>query len=252
MTNGFFWLHIKKSAGQSTRAALGPLYTETNRRRAVGAIRDLPRHEWNDALNNYRMQLGEGQFRRTDYARSVLWPAEWDSMMRIAFARHPVSRCLSMFSYLFEPRGGKHLSAYFTYLRHCKMVPLYRRIVWSRASQFDAFLDTLEWQATFREGPDPAAPIDLHFSTHTNPMSLDVLDKHGNANLSHLIRLESFEAGIDLCYAAMEMPRPATSHGIRRNSGEKDGQYEPLPAQRQRIEMLFKTDFDLFENALVL
>lgn len=252
MNNGFFWLHIKKSAGQSTRGALGPLYTETNRRNSVADIRQLPPAEWNDALNNYRIPLGTFQFRRTEYARQFLWPDTWNTMMRVGFARDPLDRCLSMFSYLFDPKGAKHLSAYLTYLRRCRAVPFYRRIVWSGASRFDAFLDTLDWQATLRDGPDPAAPIDLHFSTHTNPMSLDVLDRNGKSNLSHLIRLSSFEAGIDFCYAEMGIERPQISRGIRRNSGGTTDRFVPSPVQRRRVEQLFSADFDLYENALVL
>lgn len=172
--------------------------------------------------------------------------------MRVGFAREPTDRCLSMFSYLFDPKGGKHLNAYLSYLRGCKAVPLHRRLVWSRPSRFDAFLDTLEWQQSLRDGPDPALPIDLHFSTPTNPMSLDVLAPDGTSNLSHLIRLTSFEAGIDLCYNTMGMARPEPSRGIRHNSGVSDQKYLPLPAQQRRIEALFARDFDLFEKALVL
>lgn len=246
MKDGFFWLHIKKSAGQSTRGALGPLYTETKRRLAVSDIHDLPVAEWNDGLNNYRMPLGRYQFHRTEYARRFLWPEDWDGMMRIAFAREPVDRCLSMFSYLF----GKHWGDYLIYLQHCKAIPLHRRLVWSTASRFDAFLDMLEWQSPLRGGPDPSAPINLHFSTHTNPMSLDVLDEKGKSNLSHLIRLTSFEAGIDFCYAEMGVQRPHISRGIRRNSGGSSGRFVPSSLQRKRIESLFAADFDLFENAL--
>jgi Sulfotransferase family len=247
-----FWLHIKKSAGQSTRQALGPLYTVTDRQARVAAIRDLPPAEWNDALNNYRMMLGAHQFRRTEYARQVLWPDRWDRMIRVGFAREPVSRCVSTFGYLFDLRQARHLRPYLTYLVRCGMFPWHRRLIWSRASAFDAYLDTLEWQASLRGGPDPAAPIDVHFSTHTNPMSLDVLDASGRLNLTHLIRLNSFEPGIELCYREMGVPRPDHTRNIRRNTTRADVPYTPLPRQKARIQALYSDDFDLFENAMVL
>jgi hypothetical protein len=252
MAPDFFWLHIKKSAGQSTRQALGPLYTVTDRQARVASIRDLPPAEWNDGLNNYRMKLGPQQFRRTEYARQLLWPDRWEQMMRVGFAREPVSRCVSTFSYLFDPQRGRHLRAYLTYLLHCRIYPLHRRVVWSRASAFDAYLDTLAWQASLRDGPDPAAPINLHFSTHSNPMSLDVLGPDGRLNLSHLIRLGSFEAGIDLCYREMGVARPDDTRNIRRNAGRADAPYVPSARQRARIQTLYAADFDLYENALVL
>lgn len=250
MADDFFWLHVKKSAGQSTRAALGPLYTVTDRRAHVASIRDLPPGEWNDGLNNYRVPLGAFQFRRTEYARQVLWPDRWDHMMRVAFARAPVSRCVSMFSYLYDPKGARHLRAYLTFLLHCRTVGIGRRLVWSRSSAFDAFLETLAWQATLRDGPDPAAPINLHFATHTNPMSQDVLDGAGRSNLTHLIRLEHFEAGIDLCYREIGLPRPAETRDIRRNSSAREAPYAPTARQRRRIEALFADDVGLYESAL--
>ena len=173
-------------------------------------------------------------------------------MIRVGFARQPVDRCVSMFEYLFDPVGGKHLRPYLCYLRRCNIVPLHKRLAWSRAARFDTFLDAVEWQDAYRRGPDPAAPIDLHFSTHTNPMSRDVLQPDGTLALSHLIRLESFEAGIDLCYDLCKVTRPEGSHGIRRNSGATARRYEPSPQQRRRIEHLYAKDCDLYENALVL
>ena len=50
--NNFFWLHIKKSAGISTRKLLQPYYKEVDRvKRPKNFIQSSPA-EYNDILNN--------------------------------------------------------------------------------------------------------------------------------------------------------------------------------------------------------
>jgi hypothetical protein len=249
--DGFFWLHIKKSAGQSTRAALGPLYSEVKGLSSIGPITDLPPERWNQALNSYRFNLGAYQFRRSDFARTVLWPDSWHSTIRLAFARNPVDRCLSMFEYLFNPTArGRTLKSYLHFLRRCPTLSPLRKLAWSRSRSLDLFLEALAWQDSFRAAGDPTQPLGLHFSTHTNPMSLDIRDPEGRSNLSHVFRLEAFEAGVDFAYARMGLTRADASRGVRLHSQGGAGKLTPTPAQRRRIEMLFAEDFDIYEDAL--
>jgi hypothetical protein len=251
MTEGLFWLHILKSAGTSTRAALADLYVNTDRQSPPARITDLPPAAWNDALNNYRMTLGPYQFRRCLYASTELWPGTWDGMVRLAFARRPLDRTLSMFDYLFYPFDGRRRKdSYRRAALHCPNVGWRTRLPFTQAARFDLFLATLDWQAGLRGGPDPAAPINLHFSTHTAPMAPDVCDDAGRVLLSHLVRLEHFEAGIDLAYAAMGRPRPDSTRGIRRHTSRRPAPYAPSPAQVREVERLYAADYDLYENAL--
>lgn len=250
--DGFFWLHIKKSAGQTARAALGPIYTETKGLRLPDNIRDLPSAHWNDALNNYRSPLGAYQFRRSEFARTMLWPDSWERKLRLAFSRDPVDRCLSMFDYLFNPFArGRCLRLYLKFLRDCPTLPTLRKLAWSRTRGFDLFLEALSWQETLRDGPDPASPLGLHFSTHTNPMSLDVLSLDGKPCLSHVFRLEAFEAGIDFAYREMGASRAAINRGLRLNNRGKSGENPVTQSQRRKIEELYARDFDIYENAIV-
>ena len=249
MQHRLLWLHVKKSAGQSTRKSLGPLYIETDRTIRPGCFATTPQAEWNDVLNNYRVPLGDWQFRRTEFARRLLFPDTWDSMLRLAFARHPVSRCVSMFHYLFFQRETRNRLWHRGKLGWIPL-SLASRMGALEKVAFDLFLDTLEEQEQVRgKGPN-AAPINLHFSTHTNPMSNDVLSDDGRLNLTHLVRLESFEAGIDLVYRELGVERPAATRDIRRNAGPKAAPYSPTPAQLARIQALYARDFDLYEDAL--
>ena len=120
----------------------------------------------------------------------------------------------------------------------------------SQRGAFWVFLELLEWQEELRQRSN-YQPLGLHFATHTNPMSADVLSDDGTLNLSHLVRLESFERGIDLCYAEMGVKRPETSRNIVKNPTSSRG-FQPTSEQRMRIEARFATDFELYENALVL
>ncbi len=246
--DGLFWLHVKKAAGTTARAALGPLYTQTDRRQTVPDIRSLPRAEWNDALNNYRQPLGPHTFRRCLYARDVLWPGAWDGMVRLAFLRHPVSRAVSMCDYLFDPL--KSAATRRAWWQTPRRGPLSRRNPFSRTAVYELFLDALEHQAAYRHGPDPAAPYDLHFATHTAPVHPDVTDEAGRLLLSHPVRLEHFEAGIDLAYAAIGLPRPDGTRALRRHTARRSQAYRPTPAQRARTEALFAADMALYEDAL--
>lgn len=71
----FLWLHIKKCGGTSMREALIPYYKETNRKEALPFIA-LPKDEWNDALNNYRIPLGKYDFKRMLFAKRFLYSEE--------------------------------------------------------------------------------------------------------------------------------------------------------------------------------
>ena len=50
----FFYLHIKKAAGQSMRNFLEDVYIQTDRFDPKPFIA-LPKNQWNDNLNNFRI-----------------------------------------------------------------------------------------------------------------------------------------------------------------------------------------------------
>ena len=100
------WLHIKKAAGQSVRRVLGELYTETNRKDPKPFIA-LPRAEWNDALNNYRLPLGEYDFRRGLSACDILFgPEGFARMLKSAVVHNLYDRAVSCFTYCTAGHGA--------------------------------------------------------------------------------------------------------------------------------------------------
>lgn len=240
-----FWLHVKKSAGTYVRARLGDAYCQTPRDRFPCCFNVRPRAEWNDILNNYRVPLGDYQFRRSLYARENLYP-EWDTLLRLAFVREPVSRCVSMFHYLYLPHGGIKAR-----MRGLEDAWYFERRLFLRASRaFDLFLDLLE-----RRFDEPMqrydAPRNLHFTTHTARMWDDVVDLTGQVLINRIWRLESLETGV--ARALEEVGLAPSAQEAQPNEGLRSrDHYRPTLAQRMRIEKLYAKDFDLYESALRL
>lgn len=137
MPRPLFWLHVKKSAGGTVRRLLGPHYLQAERlRKPVNFIQSDPA-AWNDILNNFRIPLGEYQFRRCLFARRYLYPDSWEARLRFAFARHPVERAVSAFFYLRVPRGGQN-----SFVHHARK--LRRPVPEKDGGLFDLFLDLVE------------------------------------------------------------------------------------------------------------
>ena len=78
-----FWLHVKKSAGITTRALLRPHYVEVDRTKKPKNFIQAAPEEYNDILNNYRVVLGKYQFKRCLFAKKFLYPEKWDEILLI-------------------------------------------------------------------------------------------------------------------------------------------------------------------------
>ena len=242
-----FWLHIKKAAGISTRESLGPLYKEVDRRNMPSCFISRPRDEWNDILNNYRVPLGSYHFRRSDFAKEFLYKDEWSEMATVAFSREPIDRALSMYYYLFSPFKRNE-----SFIRKVKSIISSsissRKLLISESYALSAFLDLLDIQKDLRE-KSIYEPAGLHFSTHTNPMSLDVGFQDGGTNMSHIFRLDNYEKGIEFCYSFSGVERPQYARCIIRNrSNRKD--FTLTKEQICKIQDLYREDFTIYENAL--
>ncbi len=72
LSKDFFWLHIKKSGGQTIRSLLKPYYREVDRDKKPKNFAQAEYGEYNDILNNYRFVLGEYQFKRCLFAKTFL------------------------------------------------------------------------------------------------------------------------------------------------------------------------------------
>ncbi|MBC3767644.1 sulfotransferase family 2 domain-containing protein [Neptunicella marina] len=239
----FFWLHIKKSAGISTRQLLQPYYQEVDRTHwPVNFIQSAPELH-NDILNNYRMLLGEYQFKRGLFASEVLYPQKWHSMLSFAFCREPTDRCISMFYYLYWQGGN-----WKKWLKSCvRKTVKTGRLHHSTASAFDYFLGFIE-QA--QQADSIYQPLGSHFSTHTNSMWRDVTNHHNQILLTRIYRLESLLPALNQVFADCGLDKRLQTDQ-RSNTTHFKGQYRPSGAQRNKIEQLFAEDFELYESAIV-
>ncbi|MEM7506780.1 MAG: sulfotransferase family 2 domain-containing protein [Pseudomonadota bacterium] len=238
----FFWLHIKKSAGISTRQLLKPHYRIVDRTRKPACFIQSPREDYNDILNNYRVVLGEYQFRRALFAKSFLYPRDWDDMVSFAFVREPVSRAVSMFFYLYWGQGFSRFK------KAAKASYLTGRAHLTTAGAFDAFLDAV---AEARTSDSHFEPFSLHFTTHTAPMWEDVTDLDGQVLLNHVFRMEDLTKGIAQVFQACGIDQQVPERPPRANMNTNKADFTPSTAQLRRIEAIYAKDFDLYENSIL-
>lgn len=241
----FFWLHIKKSAGTSTRKLLYPYYNEVERAHKPKNFIQASPYEYNDILNNFRVVLGEFQFKRALFAKEFLYPNEWNSKYSFAFSREPIDRCLSMFYYLHHKKKS--------YLRLLwdanKNLKAGKRLGFSVSYDFDLFLELID-SVSHYDCTSIYKPAGLHFSTHTAPMFSDVTDFDGNILLTRIFRLELLHEAIEevynscgLKYESMEIPK------MNKNTSRRV--FIPSKNQRKKIYELYADDFDLYENGVL-
>jgi hypothetical protein len=237
-----FWLHIKKSAGITTRTLLQPYYVEVDRvKKPINFIQAKP-EEYNDVLNNYRVVLGEYQFRRCLFAKQYLYPDSWDDLFSFAFSREPTDRCISMFYYMF----WKHKGPLESLLRACRNAIRERRITSNLSYAFDVFLDYAE-QA--RTSPSIYEPLGLHFTTHTAPMWEDITDRNGMILLKGVFRLENLIDGINKAFEECGIEKRHEQSNVVLNRNKKRKSFTPNSKQLQKIERIYFEDFELYENA---
>ncbi|GAA5067894.1 sulfotransferase family protein [Roseibacterium beibuensis] len=238
----FFWLHIRKSAGQSTRAVLHETYAQSCRRGNIQNFPESPPSEWNDVLNNHRVPLGRWQFRRCIYARDFIYREHWDKMVRFAFSRDPLERCISGFFYLDKPgyRGGLLSRS-----ARLPIGPLRRTALNHR---FDRHLGKIE---ACLASPVAEKPHGVHFATHTAPMWPDIVDEDGNILLSHVFDLRDFDKGIALVHELCGLqPPPRATVEKKTNVNARRMPFTPTRQQIARVEKIYERDFTLHHDHL--
>ena len=224
MSRPFFWLHIKKAGGQSVRKLLGDLYVETNRKVPTPFVA-LPKEEWNDALNNFRLPLGHFDFRRALFARDYLYgPDEFSSMFKFAVVRNPYDRIVSCYLYL---TGGS------------RKWQGYRLVGQKRA--FMKFLKTLP-----EKWAEPHKRRNRHVATHTAPVFPDISDDTGQILLDELFHLESIEAEMPVLAQRLGLDKHPMPH---ENRGKKHRTYRDYynRESRREVERLFSDDIERLE-----
>ena len=237
----FFWLHIKKSAGLTTRSLLQPHYREVDRSRQPKSFLQAAPEEYNDILNNYRVPLGEYQFRRCAFAKKYLYPDSWESLYSFAFIREPVDRCLSMFYSLYWENDTLKNQIKSIVEQSVKS----RKLHLSTAYAFDHFLDLIRQS---QDSPSIYIPRGIKFSTHTARMWEDIADDAGQVLLTSVYRLENLAEGINQVFEACGIEKRLDGPIQRVNKNPNRTAYRPNPGQRKKIQLLFERDFDLYES----
>lgn len=235
----FFWLHIKKSAGQSTRKLLAPEYRQVDRSRKPKTFISADVSEYNDILNNFRIPLGDYQFRRAKFAKTFLFPEVWDEIPSFAFSRDPVRRCVSAFFNLTRDmeRANRGRVLYAMSNLGRTQGRLHRK--------FDRFCEMIE---AARASDSIYQPYGLSFSTHTATMFDDVTDDDGKILLRYIFRLEDLISGINQVFEEAGIDRKIMPLANRANSNAKTDAFQPTRAQIRCIESLYPKDFELHES----
>lgn len=236
-----FWLHIKKSAGLTTRDLLKPHYHEVDRSRQPRNFLQASPDEYNDILNNYRVPLGEYQFRRCAFAKKYLYPDSWEGLYSFAFVREPLDRCLSMFYSLYWQNNGLVNTLKSIIEQSVKS----SRLHLSTSYAFDSFLDLIEESQT---SASTYIPRGIKFSTHTARMWDDITDDAGRVLLTSVFRLENLTEGVNQAFEACGIEKRMEGPLRRVNRNANRTAYAPNPAQRRKIQQLYDRDFDLYES----
>ena len=237
-----FWLHIKKSAGKTIRDLLQPYYVQVDRMKKPKTFIQATPEEYNDILNNYRVVLGDYQFKRCLFAKKFLYPDSWEDIYSFAFSREPVDRCVSMFYYLYQKDSGSVRNL----MRALSRSINYRKLVLNTSYAFDAFLDQV-YEA--RISDSIYHPLGIHFTTHTAPMWDDITDLHGNILLKEVFRLENLTEGINKVFkeCGINKKLDQSSKELNKNRGRKG--YIPTRNQIKKIKEIYDKDFEIYESA---
>ena len=238
----FFWLHIKKSAGITTRTLLQPYYVEVDRVKKPKSFIQASPEEYNDILNNYRIPLGEYQFRRCLFAKQYLYPDRWDNILSFAFSREPTERCVSMFFYLYWQVGSLEKRVKRVIRRYIDTGKFH----YSTSYAFDVFLDYVQ---EARTSDSIYIPFDSSFTTHTAPMWEDVTDLDGNILLKRIFRLENLVDGINQVFEECGLEKRIEANNDRFNVNTNKVDYTPTKAQIHKIETIYNHDFEIYEEA---
>lgn len=236
----YFFLKITKAGGTTLIDSLLTPYLKVQYRNAKPKPFILSKkEEYNDVLNNFRIPLGEYQNRRSLFAKQILYKDEWEDIFSFAISREPISRCVSMFNYLYYNK-----SSYINNLISVLKDNYYysKKINFTKSYSFDVFLDLIEQS---HNSDSYYKPRGLHFSTHVAKMYDDVTDNNGKIILSKIYRLENISTIVD------DLNRHFQYDLVFRNKilNKSSNKFIPSKSQIKKIEQLFIDDFTIYENA---
>lgn len=244
MNKELFWLHIKKSAGQTVRQLLQPHYRLVDcTKKPKNFIQSTPA-EYNDILNNHRVVLGDLQFKRCLFAKEFLYPDRWSQLYSFCLCREPVDRVISMFYYLFWKKNSLRSNLALSLKRSYAS----KRLILRESYAFDVFLDTIV-DAKFSDSI--YKPLGLHFSTHVNSVWDDITDHDGRVLITATYRMEELKTALNSVFEECGIvSRISDSRAINNNQNTNKGGLKLRKDQKLKVRELYLEDFELYENAL--
>lgn len=213
----FFWLHIKKCGGESFRKTFTPPYVQTERVLNPKPFIAIPKREWNDLLNTFKVPLGEYDYKRTLFAKTFLYSKkEFSKMFKFVIIRNPYDRMISAWKYLFS---GKQF--------HPKYIDM--------KNNLEAFLTDLPdfWERKY----------DRHIATHTAPIWNDITDHHGNLLVDYIVKLEDIDQELQVLNNALNTRIDHFEH-INKNRMDKEYRKYYSETSLKLMEQLYHDDIE--------
>lgn len=211
----FIWLHLTKCGGNSMKSALRPHYIQSERLDPLPFIA-LPKEQWNDALNNFRIHLGPYDFKRMLFAKKYLYdPAEFEERFKFVVVRNPYDRIVSSWKYL---------------------------MVGARARTPRGFLMKLSFERFLAEIPRLWETKGLRdLATHTAPVWGDISDEEGRSLVDFIGKLENIEEDFSVICDELGLDGKSFPH---RNVNRDEPAYRKQYSTRTRrmVEDLYGDD----------
>jgi len=216
----FFWLHAKKCAGSSFRKSFTPPYVQTEGRETrPKPFIAVPKEEWNDVLNNFRIPLGEYDYKRMLFAKKFLYTdEEFNAMFKFVIVRNPYDRLVSSWKFLF---GYRQTDVKRFLMKH----------------SFRYFVSNLNY---LLENKDQAH---RRIAMHIAPIWSDITDLDGNLLVDQIFKLENINSDIEIIYEKIGTNIPSLS---KANVNRKDNAYRKYynKTTRKLMEKVYGDDIE--------
>lgn len=221
--NKIFWLHVKKAGGTSMRDAFADFYQIPDHRYTYPKpFVALPKGQWNDTLNNYRIPLGEYDYKRMQFAKKFLYSEEeFEELYKIVIVRNPYDRIVSAWRYLF--RGNKG----FYDLEYLRMKHSFKYFLKKLPVYFGH-----RYKQIYHHG---------YIGLHCAPVWPDITDESGNLLVDKVIKLENLETEIEALNKEFDLSIDST---IQKNKSNRKDNYKKYfnSTTRSMVEELFSED----------
>jgi len=150
-------------------------YHQLDRKSTHGQFMLYQKKEYNDAINNYRINLGSYDNKRMLFVKNYLYTEEeFNSMYKFTIVRNPLDRIVSAYYYLFNNRK--------IYLKNKRLFRM--------KFDFNFFINSLDYILEHKP--------DRHLYTHIAPFYNDITDESGNILLDDVHKIENIDLDFEV------------------------------------------------------